>query len=469
MFRPLKCLIFCSLLILFSPYESFLKTCCWRHVGTQILFPYDPNSKVFNDMGFTADSGSGWDEVFVNPEHGGGPSLNCPLIDIIEMNPVKPAPAPPGLDYKFSGSYSIAGDGSAPRGYTVTLYVELVDMAHGTTVRSAESTWPCAPSEAGSCAKTRLQETINLAKTFQPLDKLLYDYERIPESLDIELKKDPILAGEQMTITLKNIKDANSRPSKSWQRILVKAEKGRILNGTALAEYKVFEVGAGSIDVEYEAPEKCQRDKETITIMNSCVMNPNMNAVPDQQIGTKTFDIFCVEGQIIVSWDPWHDQLSSVLLNVPKCNYSSTVLKNVPAVIKFRLKPSDDPCRYEVVQKGTAPSSSECLNTPSDMKHCLKFSISHQADYRLTEAYVDFRKNPDRPFFFSTDIQAKISIKFLNVPAPPMPDRETGWQPHHGNNWPLADGYQDEVLPLYQLRIDEKEVDRLKENCLKKK
>ncbi len=61
-------------LTLFIPSESLSKTCCQRNVGTKILFPYDRDSKVYNDMGYIGTE-SGWDEVFVSFEHCGGPYL----------------------------------------------------------------------------------------------------------------------------------------------------------------------------------------------------------------------------------------------------------------------------------------------------------------------------------------------------------------------------------------------------------
>ncbi len=294
MLKLTKYLILCFMLILFIPFEALSKTCCHRNVGTEILFPYDVNSQIRNDlMGAPPVTAPGWTEVFTDRLHGGGPLLNCPEICTIEMDPVIPVPFAPVLEYKFSGRYSVTGDREPPRGYTVTLSVDLIDIAHGTTVKNAQTRWTCGPvgKEAGYCLRETLQHTQNLAKKFQPVDKLIYDYERIPESLDIVLEKDSILVGDEMTITLKNIRDTNSKPSQPWQRILVKAEKGKILNGLPLAEYRVFEVGSGNIKIQYRAPKACGNDK--ITIMNSCYINPNLKALPEKEIATRAIKINC--------------------------------------------------------------------------------------------------------------------------------------------------------------------------------
>lgn len=313
MLKLTKYLILCFILILFIPFEVLSKTCCHRNVGTEILFPYDVNSQIYNDlMGAPPGTAPGWNEVFTDKLHGGGPLLNCPEIYTIEMDPVKPVPFASVLEYKFSGRYSVTGDREQPRGYTVTLSVDLIDIAHGATVKNGQARWTCGPvgKEAGYCLRETLQNTQNLAKTFQPVDKLIYDYERIPESLDIELGKDSILVGDEMTITLKNIKDANSKPSQPWQRILVKAEKGKILNGLSLAEYRVFEVESGNIKIQYQAPEACGNDK--ITIMNSCYINPNLKALPGKEIATRAIKINCPDltAEYDFSFESKHEYMS---------------------------------------------------------------------------------------------------------------------------------------------------------------
>lgn len=185
---------------------------------------------------------------------------------MIELNPVKPLPVPIKLDYKFSGRYTVTEDGSPPRGYTVKLSVDLIDLAKGAKVKSAQSTWTCVPKEVGYCLNVRLQETIKLAKTFQPLDKLIYDYERIPETVKVELEKDPIL-------------------------------------GECLEDFKVFRGRDGIIDIEYQAPETCKKDVETLIVMNSCSIRPDLPAYPEKEIMRKQFNIFCVEGKINIKED----------------------------------------------------------------------------------------------------------------------------------------------------------------------
>jgi len=477
MLKLTKHLILCLILILFIPHESLSKTCCKRDVGTEILFPYDVNSKIYNDLLGSGSSTTApeWDNVFTSTLRGGG----CPLTDMLEIQPINPPPFPAKLDYKFSGKYSVVGDDTPPRGYGVTLSVNLIDIAHGATVKNSQTRWTCEPKEAGDCLPLTMQNNQNLAKTFQPLDKLIYDYERIPETLDIELEKDPILAGDEMTITLKNIKDANSKPSQPWQRILVKVEKGRILNGITLMEYKVFEVGSGNIQLQYQAPEACRHDNEKITIMNSCVIDPKINPIPEQEIVTKKFDIFCVEGRIEITEDipessSFQNIMSSML--IPKCGYSGGTVTKTPGQISFRPKPTKDPCYYEVVQKDTKPSEHQFRYTPSpaNYKKCCDWQFIDQMTYKFVntpyKASLDFKKDPNKPFYFSIESERNFSSRCLQAPQSAIKEEHGKWHPQHNNNWPMTNGYRETFgTSTYLLYIDEKEVNKLRDNCLKRK
>ncbi|GAB6184176.1 hypothetical protein [Thermodesulfovibrio hydrogeniphilus] len=467
--------------ILALPIQSFSKTCCSRYVATQANVPYDTESRIYKKIfGFPPEWLHGpVDEVFLDPALGGGPQfLKCHEIRMLELKvppelerfreyfEINPAQY---IEYLFLLSYSVTGTGDPPKGYDVKINLELIDIGHQTTVKSGQRAFSCIPREPLECVRARIKNTKNLAKTFQPLDKLLYDYERIPENLEFELEKEPIMAGETMTIKLKNIRDANGKPSKHWQRILVKAEKGKILNGTPYDEYRIFTVGNGIIEIQYQAPAPCRNDKEKITIYNTCEIRPGQNPIPEREIATKAFDIFCVEGQLIISWDPWHDRMVSTLLNVPRCQYTGKNVKSVPGVISFRLKPTKDNCYYEVVTNEAKPSDFEFEYIPLGEKRCFHFSVLNNSEYRLDKAYVDFRKNHQKPLYFSTSANWKTWIKVHNYPIS-IPDTQSqGWKPHHGNNLPLIDGYKDDVLPLYNLRIDEKEAKKLLEKCQKKK
>ncbi|MCP9456638.1 MAG: hypothetical protein NNA18_11090 [Nitrospira sp.] len=443
-------------------------------MGTEILFPYDKECKIYNDMGYIG-SDSGWDQVFLSAQYGGGPALKCPRIDVIELNPVKPVPRKALLDYVFSGRYIVTGDGSPPGGYAVTLHVDLIDQGHGKKVISANANWSCVRREAGDCLRVRLEETVRLARTFQPLDSFIYEYERIPETARVELEKDPILAGERMKIVLRNLADANSKPSQSWQRILIKVEKGRILNGESRGDFKVFQVGSGTVEVEYQAPDSCKNDVETLTVMNSCTIRPDMPAIPESEIVRQTFNIFCVEGKIRITEDWTSSHPLKSMLVMPNCGYQGGATKKVPAFLAFRLKPTKDPCLYEVIDKGSSPSVYEERYVPSNRK-CCDYQYASSKLYRLSDtpapSVVDLRNSPEKFLSVSITNRHTYTAECLNAP-PRSPLRKIDYSGEwdlHNNLWPLKNGHVDDIkTSRFELIIDEKEVKELKNRCVRGK
>lgn len=254
------------------------KTCCYRIVGTQIAGPPERAREAKNT----------WDSVFTSRMYGGGP-YKCPGI---EMSGGKT-----NLEYQFVGTLTVE---ETPRMKSSTLHMQLVDMYRGTAVKEDQITWHCVDWRSGACDQTQHDNIMTLAKSFHSLDQRIYDYERIPERATVVPEKERIMAGKEMTIHLRNIVaivGKKEESPQSWQRILVKAEKGEILNGTPKGEYRVFKADS-PIDLEYQAPKECKKDTETISVYNTCVIDPQQKAMPEREIATKDFEIYCVRGYI---------------------------------------------------------------------------------------------------------------------------------------------------------------------------
>jgi hypothetical protein len=131
----------------------------------------------------------------------------------------------------------------------------------------------------------------NRFKLGPPIDFIIHKYEQIPESVNVDIEKDPVYSKDRISIDVKRIIGPQGFYSQPWQRILAKVEEGQILNGKPKGVYRVFEVGDGSVEINYEAPDICEEKKETITISNSCTIDPKEVAVEDKEIATKKFDI----------------------------------------------------------------------------------------------------------------------------------------------------------------------------------
>lgn len=169
--------------------------------------------------------------------------------------------------------------------------IELINVHFGEQVEQGSVSW-----SGGLRDGLPLIEELASSK-FNPLDDLVWDYERIPFTADLKPTRDPIPAGERMIIHVRDVKDDQGRPAKPWQRVAVRVEHGEILNGEYNEEedHYVFEVGSGA-QIQYKAPEICEIKREKIEIYNSCWwgqkwLRPLYATGRREKIGQVQFDI----------------------------------------------------------------------------------------------------------------------------------------------------------------------------------
>ncbi len=131
------------------------------------------------------------------------------------------------------------------------------------------------------------------------IDKLIYDYERNPMNCVVKMDKETVSTGEEVTIRLTNLTDDKGRPSRPWQRLVISLEQGEITNATENGiEEKQWVVLVGeeeSVILKYKAPRLCQKEKETLTVFNSCYWGGPRRPLPGtpakKKLSSKTFDI----------------------------------------------------------------------------------------------------------------------------------------------------------------------------------
>ena len=272
--------LFC---ILFNNLPS--ETCCRRCVGVS------PMEVPAGESGTIARGA--FESVFTSRQYGGGPALqDCPLQ--VEIMSSKHS----CLEYIFKGKIRKV-DGIDK----FILDVELLDISHGQVVKKGQISWTGSYKKGIGFApdwdyikKPRYSYIRALATTFQPLDKLIHEYEAMPEQSDIKPEKEEVEAGEEITIQVTNILDSRGKPAKPFQRILAKVKKGEIKNGIKVGNgFSVFEVGSnGSIELEYKAPDECKKVTEIVSIWNSCKINEALiNTTPAKEIANKEFEIVC--------------------------------------------------------------------------------------------------------------------------------------------------------------------------------
>lgn len=206
--------------------------------------------------------------------------------------------SPKGIDYFLHGTIVVDNfDRIEPRygddegNFTInavfgefTFILKLIDLTHNSFVLHEDQvSWSGALDDYSYHigqkwdADFKAVNLVNdLAKSFRPYCQRIYDWERIPESCNVEVDENELEGGETTTIKITDIVDNQGRQSNYFQRIVVQVGIGKINNGAARHPYYSYEVGGdGTITIEYEAPQKCDSDVDVIKIYNSCETENN--------------------------------------------------------------------------------------------------------------------------------------------------------------------------------------------------
>lgn len=162
--------------------------------------------------------------------------------------------------------------------------IALIDYHHGKTLRKVETSW------TGSLAGDGQEHFYDLARKLMPVDDVIHKYERMPELCAVQPEKESIEAGQTMSVQLTDIVDSRMAGPQRWQRILVRAEKGALLNGYKKGDWSIFKADIGTITVEYKAPQVCEDEWEEIQVWNSCSITGGLhNTLPEKEIGNARF------------------------------------------------------------------------------------------------------------------------------------------------------------------------------------
>ncbi len=194
-----------------------------------------------------------------------------------------------------------SGPGDYNQGYVEgnwTLHMQLVNVHFGETVEEGQGTW-----EGGASGYT--SDRVNMVKalarsTFSPIDDIIFEYEHIPWSCNIELEVDSIEAGKEITIDVTEILDHQGGTPKPWQRVVVEVVEGELLNGTLCSDdgkKSAFLVGTEDLQVKYRAPQRCEDKNEKIIVHNSCYwgqewVRPLRATLPAEKLAEKEVEIY---------------------------------------------------------------------------------------------------------------------------------------------------------------------------------
>jgi len=213
---------------------------------------------------------------------------------------------------------------------TFTFHVKLMDQHHGQTLNEGSVSWT---GHIWCDVGNRVEE---LSKSlFLPLDQLIRDHERTPESARVEVPNDTAQAGETTEIKVSELRNEEGQPTQDWQRIVVKVEKGTILNAEAQHEgYYVFKVGTDpAVTVQYRAPDACKPDTETLTVFNTCEMRNKVEKRKKKEIKKKEFDIVCDQWDVTITYS---EDVGGTYQETEE--HKKTVQRNYSATFKARVK-----------------------------------------------------------------------------------------------------------------------------------
>lgn len=111
-------------------------------------------------------------------------------------------------------------------------------------------------------------------KKYRPMELIvLNDFEKRPYSCEIKPEKEAVNPGEEIEVVIKDIRDIEGKPSREFNRLIVQARDGAILDGTPIPadfDLKAFRVGDGMLRFKYKAPSSCEETEDKIFIYNSC-------------------------------------------------------------------------------------------------------------------------------------------------------------------------------------------------------
>ena len=200
---------------------------------------------------------------------------------------------PTPVEYVFSADLSQTGSADSDWRLVLNLYYD-------GEPREIVGTWTTSGYE-DACRDRMFKNDDAVVKRLKPIENLLWDFERTPVKCKMDWRGVTELgAGQVWNVPLSEFTDRQGRQSKSFNRYVVKAEKGEIRNGTACADdpkAKAFPVGTGFSEIKYKAPEEKGVAQDTITVYNSCEIRSEskwpMSKTPKRdKIDEKTIKIY---------------------------------------------------------------------------------------------------------------------------------------------------------------------------------
>lgn len=296
--------------LFFAPPAGAQENCCQRDVYTAPFTMPAGDSEKWG--GFA--SGDATSPLFRGTLQG----TACPLEVWITGRKANP-------DYRFDGEVTTEGlvqtDDVGHLHGTFVAKLRLVDPDHDNALlREATVTWRGTLTDGFNQKVYKYEPSTNslnpswqdrtgeLGKQFFDIQDLIYNYEGKPQKCAVRIPEgnESVESGKTITINLVDVIDHQGRRPPAWQRVLVKVEKGKILNAVEKwDDFYVFKVEAsGGLAVQYQAPDDCKPGKETLTVWNTCSKRKDGSdrSGGHFQLAKKEFNIVCDQWDVKITY-----------------------------------------------------------------------------------------------------------------------------------------------------------------------
>lgn len=189
---------------------------------------------------------------------------------------------------------------------TVTMYFE-GEQREFVHRWQTQGTWDI-PSNSGTTWNGHGNKLRNRYKEGPYIIEIMERFEKKPVDCQVTPDKEELNAGEVIDIELTDFRDVFGESSREFNRIIVHAYAGEIMNGEECnigPDYKVFRVNDGAITVKYKAPYDCEEPEDRITVYSSCDILP-LSRIPMnetqiyERLVEKTLDIKCYDANITI-------------------------------------------------------------------------------------------------------------------------------------------------------------------------
>jgi len=182
-------------------------------------------------------------------------------------------------EYLFKANYEIGLNVPSPQQKPIVSRLHISLYFNGEREEFME-TWVAESSieDLNSLTNRMFKGPNAILKRVKPIENLLWDFECRPVKCQVNMHGNTsVKPGEEIEIELSEFRDSKGHASKPFQRIILQAKEGKILNGEPLEadkDMKVFVVGNDSVTIRYKAPDSPEVSEDILWVNSSCDVLP---------------------------------------------------------------------------------------------------------------------------------------------------------------------------------------------------